>query len=346
MKREQMFTLRAFIAAAIFIYSSAVHCLPVVDATFASQDASFNAGHTARVERRGKTDNKAVRNVYFVQDLFMHESVAFDDGPAYRARSHLYFDATEVNGRPQDPAMRVELSSIDDGPTTFAVRATDLRNLPAGDLLQYDKLPNSRRIVRKVGLPTEVTNEELLDPSSGRGILFDTWKQDPFFRLGDFRGTQTNDGHVFAWNVLRHPRLFGNNWGHVPGHEAVDFLVRTAARYNAAIGTTRNANWVVVHKFVHFTPHQPGRTHPDVMANMPNWTAKGLEFDYEMIMPNDKAGQWDIRMVWREPPPTTSAASDPKTELDPNNFDIPMFWEEDDLDRMLAEMIPADLLAP
>lgn len=123
----------------------------------------------------------------------------------------------------RDVSLNVQLKAYENSYLRLALRGTYGASVHKGGSLPKYPVRDEFRYYELTG-GTTLTNEELLDPTNGKGIASEVWGQNPWVSLGDRGATPYNGPMSFVEKLLRHPAFRGPAWKGEPMLEA-DFAV-------------------------------------------------------------------------------------------------------------------------
>ena len=165
------------------------------------------------VQRRGAA--KRTRRLTYYADVLYNRCPTPQEPEKMRVLA--VYSWLEFSSTRHDIRMRVSLASERDqgspAQETFVILAAEYPASPVKRKRSDDILPNVRRHTFPLASRVDVTNEEIMNADSGRGILFDIWSADPEYRSGPSQTlgepARYNGCNRFILNVLAHPRIYG-----------------------------------------------------------------------------------------------------------------------------------------
>lgn len=152
-----------------------------------------------------------------------------------------------LGGTAYDAAMNVQIYSPDSTAGRLALRASyasrpnTLRDVPFVSPESWD------RTLKRLEVETTLTNEELLDPMTGMGLIVEIWGRDPVVQIGGFPEVRYNGALNFVEDLLRHPSFFRRpGWKLDP--KLADMLAKGKSYWERQeIRVTKHVNLIYTH---------------------------------------------------------------------------------------------------
>lgn len=204
------------------------------DVSIADKDVAYNTPLESRADAGGSTsgtvrrpDQRPERRVWVVTDVD-YGFAAFQYGiPGVFTHAHIVLSGTATDGPmaiqifPKD-SLRQQLSGVLTGNTNFRDWAVLARYGVPGKVNHTNPwmrpgpefgTDGTKRHANLIPEWTRLTNAQILDPHTGKGLAEKLWGDHPWVNLGTGSGTKDYSGPLtFVRKLLEHHSFFGPGW--------------------------------------------------------------------------------------------------------------------------------------